>query len=56
MGDDVELEVAKPDGACYPWDISNRLIQDLAWFSLMPPAKKSLYVYSDELALFVRFS
>ncbi|CAL8104991.1 unnamed protein product [Orchesella dallaii] len=50
---EVELEAAKPDGH-YPWNVSARLIQDLGWFSLSPPVKKSLYVYNDELVLFVR--
>lgn len=49
----VELEAAKPELG-YPWDVSPRLIQDLGWFSLEPPVKKSLYIHSDELVLFVR--
>lgn len=51
---DFEVEVAKPDGIGYPWQMSPRLIQDLAWFPLVPPVRKSLYVYSDELVLLVR--
>ncbi|ODN02496.1 Ubiquitin carboxyl-terminal hydrolase 64E, partial [Orchesella cincta] len=53
VANDIELEAAKPDGH-YPWSISPRVIQDLGWFSLSPPVKKSLYVYNDELVLFVR--
>lgn len=54
MGEDFEVEVAKPDGISYPWQMSPRVIQDLAWFPLVPPVRKSLYVYSDELVLLVR--
>jgi hypothetical protein len=49
------IEVARVE-APFPFNLNPLAIHELPWFSAGTPAKRPLYLYNDELILFVRYS